>query len=101
MKILLAGANGQLGRDCQGVLGAAHELCCLDLPELDIADAASVACWMERFQPDCVVNCAAYTRVDDAEHHVARRELASTYRPTTWADSARAVAAAIRREVGR
>ena len=39
--------------------------------------------------------------VDDAEHHVARRELASTYRPTTWADSARAVAAAIRREVGR
>jgi dTDP-4-dehydrorhamnose reductase len=67
MKILLAGANGQLGRDCQGVLGAAHELCCLDLPELDIADAASVACWMERFQPDCAVNCAAYTRVDEAE----------------------------------
>ena len=69
MKILITGCNGQLGRDCQTVLGAWHSLACLDLPDIDIADPASVRAAMERFAPETVVNCAAYTRVDDAEKH--------------------------------
>ncbi|MDD5706115.1 MAG: dTDP-4-dehydrorhamnose reductase [Kiritimatiellae bacterium] len=69
MNILIVGANGQLGRDCQTALPPAHEIFCLDLPELDIADAAQVSAWVQRIQPDCLVNCAAYTRVDDAESH--------------------------------
>ncbi len=69
MKVLIVGANGQLGRDCQVALGANHSLTCLDLPEIDIADAASVDGWIARLGPDAVVNCAAYTRVDDAETH--------------------------------
>lgn len=69
MNLLIVGANGQLGRDCQTALGAAHSLSCLDLPEIDIADLASVRAWVTRLAPDAVVNCAAYTRVDDAETH--------------------------------
>jgi dTDP-4-dehydrorhamnose reductase len=40
-----------------------------DLPRIDIADPASVRRVFDRFRPDLVVNCAAYTRVDDAESH--------------------------------
>lgn len=69
MKILITGCNGQLGRDCQTVLGAWHSLACLDLPDIDIASPDSIRAAMERFAPEAVVNCAAYTRVDDAEKH--------------------------------
>lgn len=75
MRVLIAGANGQLGRDCQTVLGAVHDLCSLDLPELDIANADSVRAWFTRVNPEAVINCAAYTRVDDAEQ---QREMAFT-----------------------
>ncbi|MGI6099719.1 MAG: dTDP-4-dehydrorhamnose reductase [Lentisphaerae bacterium] len=69
MKILIVGCNGQLGRDCQTAFGARHELMCLDLPEIDIANPDSIRTAMEQFAPEAVVNCAAYTRVDDAEKH--------------------------------
>jgi dTDP-4-dehydrorhamnose reductase len=69
MKILIAGANGQLGVDCRRVLTGAHEVMGLDLPALDIADAASVARALDPFPAAVVVNCAAYTRVDDCETH--------------------------------
>jgi dTDP-4-dehydrorhamnose reductase len=69
MNILIIGCNGQLGRDCQTALSARHTLGCLDLPEIDITVLSSVQNWMARFAPEAVVNCAAYTRVDDAEKH--------------------------------
>ena len=69
MKILITGCNGQLGRDCQTALGAWHSLACLDLPDIDIASPGSLRAAMARFAPEAVVNCAAYTRVDDAEKH--------------------------------
>ncbi len=90
MRILLAGADGQLGRDCQTVLGAAHDLCCLGRPELDITDPAGIERWMRRVKPGCVVNCAAYTRVDEAE---SRPELCRAVN----ADGPRHLAAACRR----
>ena len=67
MKVLIIGANGQLGRDCRTVLAESHHLEALDLPEIDITSFESVRAWLARCEPDAVVNCAAYTRVDDAE----------------------------------
>jgi dTDP-4-dehydrorhamnose reductase len=37
--------------------------------ELDITDATAVAAALDRGQPSVVVNCAAWTAVDDAEEH--------------------------------
>ncbi len=37
----------------------------IDLPEIDITDPESVELVFGGFDPDFVINCAAYTAVDD------------------------------------
>lgn len=66
MRVLITGANGMLGRDLQAAL-ARHEVTALARADLDVTDAAAVAAAMHGH--DAVVNCAAYTKVDDAETH--------------------------------
>ncbi len=50
---------------------AGHELTAIDLPELDITDAAAVDAYFESLRPEAVVNCAAWTDVDGAEANPA------------------------------
>lgn len=58
-----------MGRDCASILGAGHAVTALDLPEFDITDPGQVRRTLAQFLPDVVLNCAAYTRVDDCEDH--------------------------------
>jgi dTDP-4-dehydrorhamnose reductase len=71
MKILITGANGQLGRSFAKLSGEwpDHAFAFADLPEGDVTDAVA----MERLMADAdaVVNCAAYTDVEGAEAHEA------------------------------
>lgn len=69
MRVLVVGAAGQLGRDVVDVLAENSSLAVLsiDLPEIDITDPQSVELVFGGFDPDFVINCAAYTAVDDAE----------------------------------
>ncbi|MBE5215462.1 dTDP-4-dehydrorhamnose reductase [Pectobacterium sp. A535-S3-A17] len=67
MKILLTGANGQLGRCFQDRLPTEWEILATDTAELDITDLARVEEIVKDFQPDAIVNAAAYTAVDKAE----------------------------------
>ena len=68
MKWLVTGAAGMLGRDTveellrrgENVVGLAHAA-------LDITDPGDVRRVFAEHEPDLVVNCAAYTAVDDAE----------------------------------
>lgn len=67
---LVTGAGGMLGRDLVSILGRCGEAVTgLDRTGLDVTDAAAVAAALAAFQPDVVVNCAAWTGVDDAEAH--------------------------------
>lgn len=68
MKILLTGAEGQLGR-CFQDRCTEHQLLALNRSELDISDQAAVRALLAQQQPDLVVNAAAYTAVDHAEQH--------------------------------
>src|SRR5262245_5158974 len=66
MKILLTGANGQLGQALQRVL-VQDELAALDHRQLDITQLDSVRRAVQTSRPDLVINAAAYNQVDGAE----------------------------------
>ena len=66
MKILLLGGKGMLGSDLvEACQRRAWEAIPLDLPEIDITQEAGLAEALPAC--DAVINCAAFTRVDDAE----------------------------------
>ncbi len=70
---LITGAGGMLGHDLAALLRATGaEVETADRGALDITDAAAVTALLDRVRPDVVVNCAAWTAVDDAEAHEDR-----------------------------
>lgn len=68
---LVVGAGGMLGQDVLARLAAVGEESVVGLrsAELDITDASAVEKVLGGHRPEMVVNCAAYTKVDDAESH--------------------------------
>ncbi len=64
MRILVTGANGQLGMSLRRLLS---EAVFTDVEELDITDAAAVKAMVAQNRIDTIINCAAYTNVDAAE----------------------------------
>src|SRR5436305_1987571 len=68
MRCLVLGGTGMLGRAVVAearsrgwaALGLSHA-------QADLADCGRLLGWAERFRPEVVVNCAAYTKVDAAE----------------------------------
>jgi dTDP-4-dehydrorhamnose reductase len=66
MKILIAGAGGQLGRALQtGLTG--HEVIALTHSRLDVTRFEDTREAVTAHRPDVVINAAAYTNVDGAE----------------------------------
>jgi dTDP-4-dehydrorhamnose reductase len=65
---LVTGAGGMLGTDLIAALASRGEpVTGLDRASLDVTDAVGVTDAMARYRPAVVVNCAAWTAVDDAE----------------------------------
>ena len=68
MKIMVIGANGQLGWElCRRGIEAGFDILPLDLPEFDITDRSSVQEAVARQDVSLVINASAYTAVDQAE----------------------------------
>lgn len=68
MKILITGAQGQLGTELRHLLDARKVAYrATDAHDLDITDEAAVDQYFKDYQPDVVYHCAAYTAVDKAE----------------------------------
>jgi dTDP-4-dehydrorhamnose reductase len=71
MKVLVTGANGQLGYDIVNELtGRGNETFGFDINEMDITDVNQVEKVFRSRKPVAVIHCAAYTAVDAAESHV-------------------------------
>jgi dTDP-4-dehydrorhamnose reductase len=67
MKVLIAGGKGQLGLDCVRVFRETHEVLSVDIDEVDITVLADLEALVQKFMPDIIINCAAYTQVDNCE----------------------------------
>lgn len=68
MKILITGAEGQLGRAVSHALaGRGIEFQGFGHRELDVTDAELVRKTVREYRPGAVVHCASYNRVDMAE----------------------------------
>ena len=77
MKILVTGANGQLGSDLCKVLQH-FELIPLTHRDIEIADINSVKYAFCKHKPDIIINTAAYVRVDDCETNQDKAFLINT-----------------------
>lgn len=71
-KILVTGANGQLGRAiCELYTGNPEvEIIKTDVAELDITDVAATVAMIEEVKPYAIINCAAHTNVNACETDV-------------------------------
>ena len=71
MKILVTGANGQLGREIVGLRTAVQayekDVVGADREEMDVTDLDAVRRMVGRVRPDAIIHAAAYTAVDKAE----------------------------------
>lgn len=66
MQILVIGADGQLGSDLCRVISP-EELIPLTIKELDITKREAVHAVIKKYQPDAVINTAAFHHVDKCE----------------------------------
>ncbi len=69
-KILITGADGQLGKEFQKVLSKKGIECfSFSKEKMDITDVVSVSGAISEVNPDIIINCAAYNLVDEAEEN--------------------------------
>jgi dTDP-4-dehydrorhamnose reductase len=73
-KILVTGANGQLGSELRQLasLYGQYQFLFTDSTELPIQEEDKITGWFKKYQPQFCINCAAYTAVDKAESEPAK-----------------------------
>ena len=69
MKVVIIGADGQLGSDLVRVFSESHEVHPLTIEDMRIEDSEQVKAVLGRIQPGAILNTAAYHRVPDCETH--------------------------------
>jgi dTDP-4-dehydrorhamnose reductase len=73
VRTLILGGAGMLGRAVlRAARGRGWPTLALGREQADVLDEARLVFWVEEFRPELVVNCAAYTRVDDCESQPER-----------------------------
>jgi dTDP-4-dehydrorhamnose reductase len=93
MKILVIGADGQLGSDCRILLAPEHALLTPSLAELDFCRLSGIDPYITKEHPDIIINCAAYTAVDKCEQEVDLCRQINADGPRTLAGAAEKIGA--------
>jgi len=68
MKILVTGGKGQLGCEINKLSSNYnYDWLFSDIDILDLSDLKNINVFLDKYIPDIIINCAAYTSVDNAE----------------------------------
>ncbi len=93
MKVLVTGAEGQLGRLLLYTAPAGAEVAGWGRADLDIGDAEAVQVRVQALKPALIINAAAYTAVDKAESEPDLAARVNAAGPANLAAAAQAVGA--------
>ena len=66
MKVLVIGAQGMLGQAIMNVFSV-HDVVGIDRPNINITRPADIRRALDLYKPHLIINCAAFTAVDDCE----------------------------------
>lgn len=89
MRILVTGAQGQLGRELARSFACLGDVVALGHQDLDLSDANAVTATLRRVSPSLVLNAAAYTAVDKAEADHKQAFRINAQAPALLADEAK------------
>jgi len=94
MRILVTGAEGQLGVDVVEACKANHmEVLGVGRSQLDVTDLVQSKAVVASFMPDVIIHCAAYTAVDQAETEADKAYAVNAFGARNMAVAAEAVKA--------
>jgi len=85
LRVLVTGAKGQLGQALINSFPEEFEVIACGRSELDLVDATACHEFVERHRPDWVLNAAAYTAVDRAEHEQKLAHAVNVAAPAAFA----------------
>ncbi|OGC04049.1 dTDP-4-dehydrorhamnose reductase [candidate division WOR-1 bacterium RIFOXYA12_FULL_43_27] len=94
MKIMIIGADGQLGCDLCKVIPKEDQIP-LTIKEIDITDPQMTTAVLKQHSPEVVINTAAYHRVDDCEDNILLALKVNAYGVRNLALAAKEVGAAL------
>ncbi|MCL5974528.1 MAG: dTDP-4-dehydrorhamnose reductase [Gammaproteobacteria bacterium] len=92
MKILLIGAQGQVGFQLQRSLACLGQLHSTTRQDLDLSDISAIRSLTYQVKPDLIINAAAYTAVDKAEQETELARQINTIAPAILAEQAKKLA---------
>ena len=87
MKILLTGGTGQVGYEIIKSKPEGVDLIYPDRNQLDLSDFKSCKKTFLKYRPDWIINCGAYTAVDDAEREFAICKKINSYAPKAFTEA--------------
>lgn len=95
MRVLLLGANGQLGSDLKRAVAALAgvELIPWTRAELDVEDVGTVESKLAEVQFDVLVNCTSYHKTDEVEDNATKAVAVNAHAVRAMAQAARAAGA--------
>jgi dTDP-4-dehydrorhamnose reductase len=85
-KILVFGKDGQVGRALQAKLFAHPQVTFLGREDCDLTDGEQIISALKRYQPQIVINAAAYTAVDKAQIEANQAHLINAVAPRIMAE---------------
>ena len=89
MKVLLTGSSGQLGNALKIASPEGIQLLAPNKNQLDLMDVRGCFDYVNKFKPNFIINCAAYTNVDNAESFEKESFIINRDAPKAFAEACR------------